>query len=247
MSGDEVEIHFAALPQSDLLPENIPLDILYEDQDILVINKPVGMVVHPAPGHWTGTFVNALLHHCKSWQGTETLRPGIVHRLDKETSGVLVAAKTPLAHQRLIEAFSQRKVKKEYLVICVGNPGTKEIDAPIGRHPVHRKMMTVVEEGGRVAISRCQTIATDGKLSIVRIQPETGRTHQIRVHLKHVGTPVLGDSTYGNPQVNKSYGAIRQLLHAESLSFQHPIEGRLMTFQAPIPGDIQVFMTKIKK
>lgn len=234
--GDEVEIQFAATPEIDLSPENIPLDILYEDEHLLAINKPAGMVVHPAPGNWSGTFVNALLFHCGNLE-IEGLRPGIVHRLDKETSGVLIAAKSLLVQQKLVEAFAARQVYKEYLAICVGNPGEGTIEEPIGRHPVHRKHMAVVQ-GGKKAITHFQTLATNGKLSVVKVILATGRTHQIRVHLKHHGTPILGDAIYGNPQVNKQYGAERQLLHAYRLQLKHPITGQVLEFEAPIPEDI---------
>jgi 23S rRNA pseudouridine1911/1915/1917 synthase len=238
--GDEVEICFALTPELDLTPENIPLDILYEDDDILVVNKPAGLVVHPASGNWTGTFVNALLHHCQNLPLSDPLsvRPGIVHRLDKDTSGLLLAAKNPLAQQRLIDMFAQRKVHKEYLAICVGNPGAATIDAPIGRHPVHRKKMTVRDEG-RQARSRCTTLAFDGKLSLVNIHLETGRTHQIRVHMLHHGTPVLGDSLYGNAAANRRFGADRQMLHARLLRFSHPLSHLLLEFKAPLPADFE--------
>jgi len=243
---DEVEIFFLITPEIDVTPEPIPLDILYEDEHILVVNKPAGMVVHPAPGNWSGTFVNALLHHCKELPGKEGTRPGIVHRLDKNTSGVLVAVKSHLAQQKLIEMFSGREVYKEYAAICLGNPGETTIDQPIGRHPVHRQKMTVIE-GGRNAITHCQTLAFDGKLSLVKINLETGRTHQIRVHMKHHGTPVLGDPTYGNPQANKTYDTSRQMLHAKILRFKHPITAKDVEFQAEIPHDMMAFINRISK
>lgn len=244
--GDEVEIQFALTPEIDLVAEAIPLDILYEDDSLLVINKPVGMVVHPAPGHWNGTFVNALLHHCHHLAIEDnSLRPGIVHRLDKDTSGVLVAAKTTTIHQRLSAMFAGREVYKEYLTVCVGNPGDVEISAPIQRHPVHRQQMTVVPEGGKPAMTTCKTLATDGKLSIVRAIIATGRTHQIRVHMKHLRTPVLGDPIYGNLQMNKKYGASRQMLHAAVLRFAHPIHHQEMEFRAPVPNDMQSILRNI--
>lgn len=245
--GDEVEICFALTPELDLAPENIPLDIVYEDDDILVVNKPAGLVVHPAPGHWSGTFVNALLYHCQHLDigDPSSLRPGIVHRLDKETSGLLLAAKNALAQQRLIEMFAQRSIHKEYLAICIGNPGNGDITAPIGRHPVHRKKMSVQTEGGRHARSLCTTLSADGQLSLVRIVLETGRTHQIRVHMLHKGAPVLGDSLYGSPSTNRKYGVDRQLLHAHLLRFKHPITGDLIELKAPIPDDFKVFVKKL--
>jgi 23S rRNA pseudouridine1911/1915/1917 synthase len=236
--GDEVEINFLLTPELNITPEDIPLNILYEDDAIVVINKVPGMVVHPAAGNWSGTFVNALMFHCALEVTAGSVRPGIVHRLDKDTSGVLIAAKTALAQQKLMEQFAAREVEKEYLAICCGNPGDTTIDLPIGRHPVKRKVMAVVEEGGRSAITHCKTLACDGKLSLVQVLIETGRTHQIRVHLKHRGTPVLGDALYGNETVNRKFGASRQMLHAHKLGIKHPVTGKPMQFVAPIPDDM---------
>lgn len=243
--GDEVEIQFVLTPEINLEPENIPLNILFEDEHILVVNKPPGMVVHPAPGNWTGTFVNALLYHCKNLEKSDdSKRPGIVHRLDKETSGLLIAAKTAFAQQRLTEMFAKRQIDKEYVAICVGNPGNREIRAPIGRHPVHRKQMAIVDNG-REAISLVQTITTNGKLSIVRIKLITGRTHQIRVHMKHVCSPVLGDAIYGSLDANKKFDVHRQMLHAERLAFMHPFTGEKLELVAPVPEDMKRMMDKI--
>lgn len=242
--GDEIQINFILTPEIKVEPEPIPLDILYEDDDIIVVNKPPGLVVHPAPGNWTGTFVNALLYHCKEIEPGGSLRPGIVHRLDKDTSGVLVAAKSLLAHQRLIEMFSGRTVAKQYLAICSGNPGNRTINAPIGRHPVDRKRMTVIEKG-RQAITHCKTLAARENLSLVRLDLETGRTHQIRVHLKSVNAPVLGDSAYGSESINRRYGANRQMLHAEKLAFKHPISGKTLEFRAEPPQDMKELIKKL--
>jgi len=245
-AGDEVEIHFLLTPQMDVRPEKIPLDILYEDEFLLAVNKPAGMVVHPAPGNWSNTFVNAFLYHCREVSADpENVRPGIVHRLDKETSGVLVAAKTPKVQQDLVDQFAERKVKKRYLAVCLGNPGEGQIDRAIGRHPVKRKEMEVKEEGGRSAVSDIKTLAFDGKLSIVEIKPLTGRTHQIRVHLKYRGAAVLGDKVYGNLQQNKRYKADRHLLHAESLTLTHPKTKETLALHAPIPGDMEIWFKKI--
>lgn len=251
-AGDEVQIHYILTPEIGLQPEAIPLDVIFEDDNLLVINKPAGMVVHPAPGHPTGTFVHALLHHCHqlpedSFKQTFP-RPGIVHRLDKETSGLLVAAKTTLAHKRLIEMFSSREIHKEYLAICLGNPGHQEIKTWIGRHPVHRQKMKVLEEGGREAISICDTLAYKDqlKLSLVRIILLTGRTHQIRVHMQHVHSPVLGDPVYGNAQANKKYEVNRQLLHAYKLRFKHPISGKILELKAELPQDMKNWVAKIQ-
>lgn len=248
-SGDEVRVEFILTPELDLAPENIPLSILYEDEHLLAINKPSGMVVHPAPGHWSGTFVNALLYHCKDAAGQffqESARPGIVHRLDKETSGVLLAAKNATAHQQLISLFSSRQVKKNYFAICLGAPKSGEIITRIGRHPIHRKQMCVLEEGGREAITRFEILATNGKLSLLSIDLVTGRTHQIRVHMKHLGTPILGDSTYGNSQQNERYGASRLLLHAHTVRLPHPITGEPLVLTADFPEEIKRFFDKLR-
>lgn len=243
--GDEIEVCFQALPETVLKPEPIPLDILFEDEHVLAINKPRGMVVHPAPGHWSGTFVNALLAHCENLApGSDPLRPGIVHRLDKETTGVLLAAKTRLAHQKLVEAFSERRVDKLYLAICAGRPANGTIKAPIGRHPVHRKEMTVLNDG-REAISEIQTAAFNDRISLVLIRPKTGRTHQIRVHMKHIGCPILGDPIYGSDSLNHSLAPERLLLHAYRLTFPHPVTGLPIQLTAPIPDDLKYWLQKL--
>lgn len=243
--GDEIEIYFQAIPGPSLAPEPIPLEILYEDEHILAINKPPGMVVHPAPGHWSGTFVNALLAHCEKVAPSDNpLRPGIVHRLDKDTSGVLLAAKTQLAHKNLIEAFSERRIQKLYLAICCGRSSNCEIRAPIGRHPVHRKEMAVHSKG-REAISEIKTAAFNDRLSLVLVKPKTGRTHQIRVHLKYIGCPVLGDPIYGNEKINQSLHPERLLLHAYRLDLEHPISKAPIHLCAPIPEDFKLWMHRL--
>lgn len=235
--GDTVEVFFLHTPEIQLKPQNIPLDILYEDAHLLCINKEAGMVVHPAPGHHENTVVNGLLFYCQSLP-QQDLRPGIVHRLDRDTSGVLVVAKTPLVHQRLIAAFSDRTVHKEYLAVTVGNPGTQSINAPIGRHPVKRKEMTVIDTG-REAITYIETLAVNGDFSLVKAKPITGRTHQIRVHLQSLNTPILGDSIYGPHKLNHKLGVSRQLLHAHTISLSHPILDHQITLTAPPPLDLQ--------
>ncbi|MBS0635779.1 MAG: RluA family pseudouridine synthase [Verrucomicrobia bacterium] len=239
--GDEIEVQFVPTQELDLVPEDIPLDILYEDEYMIAVNKPAGLVVHPGPGNWKGTFVNALLFHCKTLEKTDDIRPGIVHRLDKETSGVLIAAKTHQMHGLLSNLFSSRKVEKRYLAICLGCPKQTTIDAPIGRHPTQRKLMTVVETG-KPARTHINVIDTNGTLSLLDILLETGRTHQIRVHLKHILHPILGDEVYGK----KLYGATRQLLHAASLTFCHPITGKDLVLNAPVPQDMAHFIEIIK-
>ncbi len=236
-SGDTIQVEFLKPAEVELLREAIPLEILYEDEAILCINKPAGMVVHPAPGHHSGTFVNALLHHC-DMTPSKDLRPGIVHRLDKETSGVLLAAKTPEAHQKLVEAFSSREIEKEYLAITLGKPPCEVVDAPIGRHPTKRKEMAISEQG-RHATTLLEVLKGEGEFALVRARPVTGRTHQIRVHLKHLGTPVIGDKVYGPEKLSRKLGVTRHLLHAHRLTFPHPLTGEKIGVTAPIPEDFK--------
>lgn len=244
-NGDEIEVCFQAIPGPSLQPEAIPLNILYEDEHILAVNKVPGMVIHPAPGHWSGTFVNALLAHCSELApGSDPLRPGIVHRLDKDTSGVLLAAKTLPAHQKLIEYFTCRRVEKTYLAICQGRPPNGIIDAPIGRNPIHRKEMTVLPQG-KAATTTIQTIAYNDQFSLVLARPKTGRTHQIRVHLQHIRCPILGDTVYGKGPLFQKESISRFLLHAYRLELPHPITGAPLCFSAPIPEDFKPWMYKL--
>lgn len=243
--GDEIEVEFSATPEISLLPEPIPLDILFEDKYLIAVNKPAGLVVHPAAGNWTGTFVNGILYHCKTLPQNDAIRPGIVHRLDKGTSGVLIAAKNIQAQQKMVEKFASREIEKEYLAICVGNPGTRVVEGNIGRHPLRRKEMTVLKEKGRPARTRVESIAHTHQLSFVRLHPETGRTHQLRVHLKHIGTPILGDPVYGIASVNKKFEVQRQLLHAYRLRFLHPISEEVIELKAPIPQDMNKFIQQM--
>jgi 23S rRNA pseudouridine1911/1915/1917 synthase len=237
--GDEIEVCFLLTPEISLEPQDIRLDILFEDEHLIVVNKPEGMVVHPAPGHPKNTFVNALLFHCQNLPMTGSLRPGIVHRLDKDTSGILLAAKTAVTHAKLVELFSSRHVQKEYLAICVGTPKEGLIDAPIKRHPIQRKKMTVCFEEGKEAKSICKVLGKNEELSLVEIQLLTGRTHQIRVHLKFRGAPVLGDPVYGSVSANKKFKEVsRQLLHAHRMHFIHPITKTPLHLTAPIPKDL---------
>jgi len=244
--GDEIEVCFQLTEEISLTPETIPLNILFEDEHLIAVNKPAGMVVHPAPGHWSGTFVNALLGHCQDLASNgDPLRPGIVHRLDKDTSGVLIAAKTALAHQKLVQMFSSRQMEKMYLAICIGKPPNTTVAAAIGRHPTQRKEMAVVAQKGKEAVSQIQVLAFNHQLSLVMIRPQTGRTHQIRVHLKYIGHPVLGDATYGSDKVNEALKVERQLLHAYRLSFTHPITHSPISLTAPIPGDFKKWFDHI--
>ena len=240
------DILACTLPEPEpvgLVPADIPLDILYEDSDLIVLNKPADLVVHPAPGHAADTLVNALLHHCTDLQGIGgELRPGIVHRLDKDTSGVLVVAKNEPAHTALVAQFSAHTVRKEYLALVWGRPrppaGT--VDLPIGRHPVHRQKMAVTEKG-RAALTRYETIAAGPLAALLRVRIETGRTHQIRVHLAKLGHPVAGDTTYGRARSGLPPGLDlpRQMLHAHVLQIAHPRDGRPLAFTAPPPADFE--------
>jgi 23S rRNA pseudouridine1911/1915/1917 synthase len=245
-AGDEVEVEFALTPEISIAAEQIPIDILYEDPYLLAVNKPAGMVVHPAVGNWSGTFVNALLYHCRQLANQGSFRPGIVHRLDKETSGVLVAAKDEWTQRSLVEAFALRKVYKEYLAICLGNPGKRQIDANIGRHPTRRKEMAVLTGKGKEAKTLCETLAYNASLSLVKLLPQTGRTHQLRVHMQWIGFPILGDPLYGSPSANKKFGAKRQLLHAHLLRFSHPITQEEVELKAPIPEDLQKYIQMLQ-
>ncbi len=235
-ASDEVEVEFLITSEMKLTPEDIPLDLLYEDEEILAVNKPCGMVVHPAPGHSTGTFANALLYYCKTLPDAgQSLRPGIVHRLDKDTSGVLLAAKTAKAHRELVALFAGRVVEKEYFAICQGNPGTGVLETPFGRHPIDRKKMAVLEEGEKIAKTCYQTAKATGKESFVKVYPVTGRTHQIRVHLTYLNAPILGDPVYGSAGGK----APRLMLHAHCLSFPHPITGKALKISAPAPKEME--------
>ena len=244
--GDEIEVEFSFTQEADLLPEPIPLNILYEDEDILVINKPPGMVVHPAPGNWTGTFANALLFHCNHLEvQAGDLRPGFVHRLDKDTIGVLLAAKNLQTQWKLTEAFAGRKVYKEYLAITLGNPGNRTIDLPIGRDTRNRQKMAVVETG-KPAKSHIKPLQAGKELALLSVVIETGRTHQIRVHLSSVGAPVLGDAVYGRVGENKRFQCERQLLHASKLRFIHPVSGKEIEVEAPLPEDFTFFLEQYR-
>lgn len=245
--GDNVTISFEEPPELDVKPENIPLDILFEDEHLLVINKPANFVVHPGPGVHNGTFANALLYHCKQLNTEEfiPLRPGIVHRLDKDTTGILIAAKTRTCHQKLTEQFANRSIEKHYLAICSSAPPEGLFSAPIKRHPVNRKTMHV-SENGKEAISHFRLLAKKENLSLVEIKLITGRTHQIRVHLKALNCPILGDPVYGAPSLNQKYNIKRQMLHANNIKFTHPISEVSLELIAPQPKDMKKFIELIQ-
>lgn len=233
-------------------PEDIPLDVVYEDSDMLVVNKASGMVVHPAPGHFTGTLVNALLYHCPDLSGIGGVaRPGIVHRLDQDTSGLIVVAKSQKAMENLVKAFASHKhIEKTYIAVCHGRPrlDSGRIENLIGRHPVDRKRMAIVQRNGKSAITNWKVLSTPSEsrekgYSLIECRIETGRTHQIRVHMASLGTPVIGDKQYGKQALDKRLPVVpaRQMLHAWRLTLWHPVESRQMTFTAPIPTDMSVY------
>lgn len=222
----------------DLIPEDIPLEIIYEDSDIVIINKAPNMVVHPAHGNYNGTLVNALLYHIKDLSTINgVIRPGIVHRLDKDTSGVIVVAKHDEAHTTLSDMFKEKTLEKTYVCIAKGifKDKSGRIETLIGRDPRDRKKMAVVTENGKIAISNYEVLDESKNYSLVKIRIETGRTHQIRVHMKSLNHPILGDATYGN----STDGIARQMLHAYRLKFTHPINKKEMVVTAPIPEDFK--------
>ena len=245
---DEIEVEIPppvpAIPE----PEDIPLDVIFEDADMLVLNKAPGMVVHPAPGHFTGTLVNALLFHCPDLAGIGGVaRPGIVHRLDQYTSGTMVVAKSQKAMESLVKAFaSHTSVEKTYLAVCRGRPrlDSGRIENLIGRHPVDRKRMAILEKGGKRAVTNWRVVDFKNGLSVMECRIETGRTHQIRVHMASLGCPVIGDAVYGKPALDKRLDPppARQMLHAWKLKLWHPVEGRQMEFVSPVPADMKVYL-----
>jgi 23S rRNA pseudouridine1911/1915/1917 synthase len=251
-AGDRVQVRLPAPEPSPLRPEALPLDIVHEDADLLVIDKAAGMVVHPAPGHGSGTLVNALLHHVGDLSGIGgVLRPGIVHRLDRDTSGLMLVAKHDAAHRWLSDELRARRVRRGYLAAAWGHlpEDTLTVDAPIARHPTDRKRMAVVE-GGRRAVTHFRRLERWRAADLVRADLETGRTHQIRVHLLHLARPVVGDATYAPGRERGFAGADRgwaaelarrtprQFLHAAWLRFRHPVDHRELCFHAPLPADL---------
>ncbi len=245
LKGDE-EIKVTLLEDEtlDIIPEDIPLDIVYQDEHIVVINKRPDMVVHPAAGHHNGTLVNAIMYHIKDLSTISgVVRPGIVHRLDKNTSGLIIVAKTNEAHLRLTEMFKDKTIKKTYLAICKGNFKNKEdrIENQIGRDSKDRKKMTVVRDNGRTAITNYKVINEVEYFSLLEIDLETGRTHQIRVHMKYLNHSILGDDVYGKP----SKKATRQMLHAYKLNFEHPITGEKLEIIGNLPEDFKKVMKNL--
>jgi 23S rRNA pseudouridine1911/1915/1917 synthase len=258
-AGDVVEVQIPPPTSSEVVPEAIPLEILYEDADLVVLTKPAGLVVHPAPGHQTGTLVNALLHHIDDLSGIGGVkRPGIVHRLDKDTSGLMIVAKHDQAHRSLTSALKRREIRRVYLAACWGHLSADRlsVDAPVGRSSRDRKRMAV-REGGRSALTHFERIARWPAADLVRAQLETGRTHQIRVHLAHIGHPVVGDPVYGTAGARGISGrdrawaaelerrVPRQFLHAQRLDLLHPRTRKPLTFESPPPPDLAAVLAWI--
>ena len=243
--GEIIQVTLPDPEAVEAAPQDIPLDVVYEDADVIVVNKPKGLVVHPAPGHPDGTLVNALLHHCGdslSGIGGE-LRPGIVHRIDRDTSGLIIAAKSDYAHQKLSAQLQDHTLARTYACIVVGNlrQDSGTVDAPIGRSPADRKKMAVVPDGRR-AVTHWEVVTRYGSHTLVRCRLETGRTHQIRVHMAYIGHPILGDTVYGAKKAVP--GLQGQCLHAEALRFLHPRTGEMVELHCPLP---ESFLRQLEK
>lgn len=245
--GDEVVLRIPPPRDLEVLPENIPLDIYYEDEDVVVVNKPRGMVVHPAEGNYSGTLVNALLYHCRDLSGVGgVLRPGIVHRLDKETSGLIMVAKNDFAHLELARQLKERQVNRRYIALAHGNFKEEEgtVDAPIGRHPKDRQRMAVVRQNGRRAVTHYRVLERFGQYTLLELKLETGRTHQIRVHMSYIGHPLVGDLKYGPAKPH--FGLQGQFLHAAVLGFVHPRKGNYLEFSAPLPRELDEILATLR-
>ena len=248
VAGSVYEVTLPEMKEVAIEARDLPLDVVWEDADVLVLNKPKGVVVHPAPGHWDDTLVNALMFHCKnSLSGINgELRPGIVHRIDKDTSGLLIVAKNDFAHQALAEQLQDHSLRRTYeAVVCGGfkeDSGT--VDAPIGRHPVDRKKMAVTEKNSRSAVTHWQVLERLGQYTLVQCRLETGRTHQIRVHMAHIHHPILGDTVYGSPK--PELGLDSQCLHARALTFRHPRSGEEITLECPLPDWFEAVLRKLR-
>lgn len=256
-AGDEVDFTLPDVKEAEALPENIPLDVIYEDEDIIVINKPKGMVVHPAPGNYSGTLVNALLYHCRdSLSGIGgVMRPGIVHRIDKDTSGLLVVAKNDEAHAALSEELKYHGIEREYRALVTG--GFKEdrgtVDYPIGRHPIDRKKQAVIlssDHTAREAVTHYEVLERFGGVSYLALKLETGRTHQIRVHMSSIGHPIIGDITYGAGrtkfEMQNAALLAGQCLHAKKLTFPHPKTNEQMSFESELPDYFKEVLRKLE-
>ena len=245
-AGDEIVVTLPEPQPLDAQPENIPLDIIYEDEDVIVVNKARGMVVHPAAGNYSGTLVNALLYHCKNLSGINgVIRPGIVHRLDKDTSGIMICAKNDEAHLSLSQQIQAKTARRTYLAVVRGNIKTDSgtIETQIARDKVDRKKMAVVKENGREAITDYEVVERFGKYTLVRCKLRTGRTHQIRVHMEYLGYPLVGDPKYS--PMKTPFAIKGQALHSQTLEFTHPRTGERMQFEAPLPEDMQKIITRL--
>lgn len=245
-AGDLIVLRIPEAEATEIVPEDIPLEVYYEDSDVIVVNKERGMVVHPAPGHASGTLVNALMYHCKDLSGINgELRPGIVHRIDKDTSGLLMAAKNDKAHSSLAAQLKEHSVTRKYFALVHGNLAHDQgtVDAPIGRDPHDRKMYTVIERNSKPAVTHFQVTERFGDYTLLELKLETGRTHQIRVHMKFIGHPLVGDPLYGRSKGIRMDG---QALHAAILGFVHPSSGEYLEFQAPLPQDMEDLLHSLR-
>lgn len=247
--GDQVTLLVPAAVEPEILPEPIPLEILYEDDYLLVVNKPKGMVVHPAAGHYSGTLVNAVMYHCKEKLSgiNGVLRPGIVHRIDRDTTGALVICKDDATHRNLAGQLKEHTIHRRYRAIVRGNLAQDEgrIEGPIGRHPTDRKKMAINQKNGKPAVTHYQVLERFGQYTYVECRLETGRTHQIRVHMSSIGHPLLGDTVYGSGKCPFSLEG--QVLHARCLGFIHPATGEYMEFEAPMPVYFTELLDKLRK
>ncbi|MER1955911.1 MAG: RluA family pseudouridine synthase [Solibacillus sp.] len=245
-AGDVIEIDVPdVMEELEIIPEDLNLEIVYEDADVLVVNKPRGMVVHPAPGHASGTLVNGLMHHCKDLSGINGVaRPGIVHRIDKDTSGLLMVAKNDIAHESLVNQLVEKSVTRKYTALVHGHIAHEKgtVDAPIGRDQKDRQKQAVVDKG-KHAVTHFQVIEHFGEFTLVECRLETGRTHQIRVHMNYIGFPLAGDPKYG-PKKTIDFGG--QVLHAGVLGFVHPVTKEYLEFSSPLPADFQELLAELR-
>lgn len=248
-AGELVTLEVPEAVEPEIVPEEMDLDIIYEDTDIILINKPKGMVVHPAAGHYSGTLVNGLMHHCRAdLSGINgVMRPGIVHRIDMDTTGVLIVCKNDMAHNAIAEQLKEHSITRRYYAVVHGNIKAEEgtVNAPIGRHPVDRKKMSINEKNGREAVTHYRVLERFGQFTYVECRLETGRTHQIRVHMASIGHPLLGDAVYGPAKC--PYKLQGQTLHAGILGIIHPRTGEYMEFSAPLPPYFEALLTKLRQ
>lgn len=246
--GDHIKVHLPKPKKLDIEPENIPVEIIYEDDDIAIVNKPQGMVAHPAPGNYSGTLVNALLYHLNSLSNINgIIRPGIVHRIDKDTSGILMIAKNNLAHEELSKQLKEHTINRIYNAIVDGNIKEENgtINAPIGRHPIDRKKMTVTDSNSKEAVTHFKVLERFGQYTLIQAKLETGRTHQIRVHMNYINHPVTGDPVYGRK--NQKFNTNGQLLHAKTIGFIHPRTKEYLEFDSVLPKHFMEIIHILKK